>query len=167
METLLFAGLGLIMLGLLLMVIEAFVPSGGVIAIVAAICAVAGVVILFRYDTIWGVTGLLGVLILGPVAFFSALSVLPNTKLGQQMMGPGVEDIAAERARDEKAHRAQREALIDQEGIARSALRPVGIVEIDGKRHDAVALGGIIDHGARVRVVKVDGLQISVRSIDS
>jgi len=167
METLLFAGLGLILVGLLLMFVEAFVPSGGVIAIAAAICAIAGVVILFRHDTTWGVIGLLSVMVLGPVSFFSALSVLPNTKIGQQMMGPGVEEIAAERAKEELAHRTAREALIDREGVARSALRPVGIIEIDGERHDATAVGGVVDIGARVRVVRVDGMQISVRAIEA
>ena len=167
MESLLFAGVGLIMLGLLLMVIEAFLPTGGVIGVAAGICAIAGVVLLFRHDTTWGIIGALSVLILGPVSFFSALSILPNTKLGQQMMGPGVEEIAAERAKNEQTHRAAREALIDREGVARSALRPVGIVEIDGQRHEAVALGGIIDQGTPVRVTRVDGMQISVRAIEA
>ena len=50
METLLLAGIGLILLGALLIVVEAFVPSGGVIGLAAAACAVAGVVVLFRHD---------------------------------------------------------------------------------------------------------------------
>lgn len=166
MESLLFAGIGLIVLGLLLMVIEAFLPSGGVIGVAAGICAIAGVVLLFRHDITWGIIGALSVLILGPLSFFSALSVLPNTKLGQQMMGPGVEEIALEREKNEHEHRAARAALIDQEGIARSALRPVGIVEITGQRHEAVSLSGIIDQGTRVRVVKIDGLQIGVRAVE-
>ena len=106
-------------------------------------------------------------MILGPISFFSALSVLPNTKLGREMMGPGVEEIALKREQDERAHREAREALIDQEGTAATAMRPVGIVEINGQRHDAIATGGIIDQGARVRVTGIDGLQITVRAIEA
>ncbi len=167
METMLFAGIGLIFFGLLLIFVEAFVPSGGVIGIAAGVCAVAGVVVLFRYDATWGVIGTLTVMILGPMAFIGALQMLPNTKIGQQMMGPGVEEIAMEKAESDRAYREARLALLDQEGVAQTSLHPVGIVEIDGTRHDAIALGGVIDQGVRVRVVKVDGMQIAVRAVEA
>ncbi len=165
METMLVAGIGLIVLGLVLIFIEAFVPSGGVIAIVALICAIVGVGFLFRYDALWGVIGTLSVLILGPLSFFSALSIIPNTKFGKQMMGPSVEEIAMMHEEQTRPQREARLALLDQEGIAKTALRPVGVVEINGERHEAIALGGIIDQGSPIRVVKTDGIQISVRAI--
>ena len=59
MESLLLIGIGLLGLGLLLMLLEAFVPSGGILGICAAISAIAGIVFLFRHDPMWGATGLL------------------------------------------------------------------------------------------------------------
>ncbi len=167
METLLFAGVGLILFGLLLICIEAFVPSGGAIGIAAAICAIAGVVILYRYDTIWGVIGTLTVLILGPMAFFSAVSMLPNTRIGRKMIGSSVEEIANEHRAENQRQDEQRGALLDQHGVAVTALRPVGIVEINGSRHNAIAAGGIIDAGQSIRVVQTDGMQIAVRADES
>jgi membrane-bound ClpP family serine protease len=167
METLLLAGVGLILFAFLLIVIEAFVPSGGVIGIAAGICAIAGVVLLFRYDTMWGVIGSLTVVVLGPVAFFSAVSMLPNTKLGRQMIGPSAEDLAYERSKQDAEYKEQRAALLDQEGTAMTALRPVGVVEVNGSRHNAVAVSGIIDEGTAIRVTSVDGLQITVRAVES
>jgi len=110
---------------------------------------------------------ILTVLILGPISFIYAINLLPNTKYGRKAMGPGAEDIAQQRAEHERPHTEQRRALLDCHGTAKTALRPVGIVEIEGTRHDAIAQGGIIDEGTAVRVTSVDGLQITVRAVDS
>lgn len=161
METMLVAGLGLLAVSLILIMIEAFVPSGGIIGLVAGCCAIAGVVALFRYSSMWGLSGMLTVLVLGPMCFFSAVRMLPNTPLGRSLIGPAPEEIA----RDLHADDENRLALMDARGTAVTDLRPIGLVEIDGQRHDAVAEGGLIDRGAPVRVTGVDGLQIRVRAV--
>ena len=161
METMLVAGLGLLALSLILIMIEAFVPSGGIIGLVAACCAIAGVVALFRYSSMWGVSGLLTVAVLGPMCFFWAIRMLPNTPIGRSLIGPPPEEIA----REVQEQRNERLALIDARGRAVTDLRPVGLVEIDGTRHDAVAEGPLIDRGATVRVTGVDGMQIRVRAV--
>jgi membrane-bound ClpP family serine protease len=165
METLLLAGIGLILLGALLIVVEAFVPSGGVIGLAAAACAVAGVVVLFRHDAMWGTTGLLCVVVLGPMVFFWAVKMLPYTPMGKHIMGDSGEDIAARRSVEESRWREARSALEGKEGTAATDLVPAGVVVIDGARHDAIARGGLIDKGARVRVTRVDGMEIEVREI--
>ena len=164
MESLLIAGLGLILLGVLLVVVEAFVPSGGVIGLVAVVAAGAGVVMLFRHDTVWGVIGLLTTIVLGPMLFYWCVKMLPHTPLGRAVIGDTGEEIAARRADEDSRWREARNALVDQEGEAVTDLVPVGIVSIGGERHDAVAVGGLVDRGQRVRVVRVDGLQIEVRA---
>ncbi len=163
MDSLLMAGIGLILLGALLLVIEAFVPSGGIIALAASACAIVGIVLLFRHDTTWGAIGLLSTIVLGPMIFFWALKLLPNTPLGKKMFGDSGEDIAAQRDQQTSHWREQRNALIDQTGTALTDLHPVGIVQINGDRHDAIAKGQIIDKNTPIRVVSVDGLQIEVR----
>lgn len=165
METLLMAGIGLILLGGLLLVAEAFVPSGGILGLVAAATAIAGVVMLFMHDTTWGVIGLLSTLILGPMLFFWTLKILPSTPLGKHMFGDSDEDIAARRDEQSSHWREQRNALMDQTGTALTDLHPVGIVKINNERHDAIAKGQIIDKDSRIRVVSVDGMQIEVRMV--
>jgi membrane-bound ClpP family serine protease len=165
METLLLGGIGLLGAALLLIVLEAFVPSGGIIGVVAAICAIIGVALLWRFSMIWGISGLLTVAVLGPMCFGYALKIMPHTAIGRQLMGPGAEEIAEIGREERQAQRDQRLALLDCEGVALSDLRPIGMVEINGQHHEAVAEGGIIDRGSAVRVTDVRGHEIRVRGI--
>jgi len=165
METMLLAGVGLLGVSILLIVLEAFVPSGGVIGVVAAICAIIGVIVLWRFSTIWGVSGLLSVAVLGPMCFGYALKIMPYTAIGRQLMGPGAEEIAEIGREERQAEKDRRIALIDREGVALTDLRPIGTIEIDGQHHEASAQGGLIDRGSAVRVTDVSGPEIRVRAV--
>jgi len=163
MDSLLIIGIGLLGLGVLLIVLEAFVPSGGILGLSALVSAIVGVVFLFRYDMMWGAIGSLGTVILGPMAFWWAVEMLPSTPLGRTMLGPGSEEIAQQRRETTKVQLAGREDLVGKSGVAATDMRPSGVIEVDGARHDAIAVGGVIDRGHGVRVSKVDGLTIEVR----
>ncbi|MBI1319849.1 MAG: hypothetical protein GC168_13040 [Candidatus Hydrogenedens sp.] len=52
--------------------------------------------------------------------------------------------------------------LVGKAGVVVTALRPAGIVEIDGARLDVTSDGAIIDPGEPVRVVRVSGNYIVV-----
>ncbi|MFK7883177.1 MAG: NfeD family protein [Phycisphaerales bacterium] len=163
MEMLLFVGIGLLGLSLLLIVMEAFIPSGGIIGIVAAVCAIAGVIALWRFSMIWGVSGLLTVAVLGPMCFIWAMRIMPHTAFGRQLLGPDSEVLAEAQREARQSERDARLALLDAQGVALTDLRPVGTVEIDGEQHEASAEGGLIDRGQAVRVTGVSGLEIRVR----
>ncbi|MBL4810319.1 MAG: hypothetical protein JKY43_09735 [Phycisphaerales bacterium] len=163
METLLMAGLGFILLGAILLMVEALVPSGGVIGLSAGICAIVGIVLLFKHDTTWGAIGLLTTMVLGPMIFIWGLKMLPNTPFGKKMFGDSAEEIATKQDLANSHWREERNALIKQTGTALTDLHPVGIVQINGQRHDAIAKGQIIHKDTPIRVVSVDGLQIEVR----
>jgi membrane-bound serine protease (ClpP class) len=166
METMLLIGIGLIAMGVLLLVLEAFVPSAGILSFLAVGCTITGIVFLFRYDTMWGWIGLLSSLVLGPAAFAGALNILPNTPLGRTMFGPSGEEIAEQDQASKTAIRQAREALSGKVGMALTDMRPSGVIEIEGKRHDAIATGGVVDRGSAVRVVRVSGLTIEVRRVN-
>ncbi len=53
--------------------------------------------------------------------------------------------------------------LNGKEGIARTNLRPAGIVEIEGRRVDVVSQGGYISLNSPVRVIKVEGRRVVVQ----
>jgi len=60
-----------------------------------------------------------------------------------------------------------RETLIGKVGTVRQALRPEGIVHLEGEEYTALSsLGDEIGEGASVRVVGVDGLKLQVEPID-
>ncbi len=165
MDSLLIIGIGFLGLGVLLMVLEGFVPSGGILGIAAFASAIAGIVFLFKYEAMWGAIGTLGTVVLGPMVFFSALKMLPSTGLGRTMVGQSGEEIAQALADSHREHRSERESLMGLEGVAVTNMRPSGVVEIDGHRYDAIAHGGIVDNGQAIRVTNVDGLTIEIRAL--
>ncbi len=167
-EVLLFAGLGLLALSIFLVMAELFIPSGGVIAAIASVSAIAGVVSLFRVSTMWGVTGLLAVIILGPIAFNFALKIWPNTPVGRRILH-GTLSEADLRAKEEAeiAQRDQWKSLLDQTGETLTALRPIGTIRISDQRYDALAESASIPAGTPIRVVEVQGRQIKVRAVDA
>jgi membrane-bound serine protease (ClpP class) len=55
--------------------------------------------------------------------------------------------------------------LIDKEGVAFTNLRPSGTVVIDGKRFDVVTEGEMIDKDTPVKVAKIEGSRIIVKTI--
>ncbi len=164
-EAMLFWGIGLLAAALLLIILEVFSPSGGLIAIVATCCAIAGVACLFRLSALWGLVGILTLLFLGPLAFGFALKVWPHTPIGRRMLGERpAEVVEAERQAAER-EREQRLALIGREGVVLTDLRPVGVVEVDGKRYDALSEESLIRAGSRVRVSVVEPNQVKVRRV--
>lgn len=165
MEPKLLWGLGLLAASILLLVLEIFIPSAGVIAFLAAACGLAGVISLFLYDTLWGVSGLLTVLIAGPGVFFWGLSIWRHTPLGRKLIGDTDEEaILAQRAAEEQS-KLDQQRMVGMEGVAATDLRPVGVVIINGQRHDALSEMSLIAAGTRVRVTVVENAQIKVRPI--
>lgn len=165
MDQMLIWGFVLLAAALLLTVIEIFVPSAGLISMVAAAVAIAGIVCLWIYDSVWGVSGLLGSMILLPTVFFSGISIWTSTNAGRRAIGlPSEEELEARRARDVEARRL-RDASIGKIGVVLTEMRPVGIIELEGKRVDALAEVGFISPGTKVRVVSVDANEMKVRPI--
>lgn len=150
---------------LLLVVIEVFVPSGGLIAILATGCSLAGVYCLFRVSNTWGFIGIATVLFMGPLVFGFALKVWPSTPMGRKMMGEKPpEQVEAERLAELK-EREQLAALVGMEGVVLVDLRPIGTIQVNGQRYEALSERSIIPAGTRVKITVVEPNQIKVRAI--
>jgi membrane-bound ClpP family serine protease len=164
-EELLYWGLGLLAASLLLVVVEVFVPSGGLIALLSTGCAIAGIVCLFRVSITWGLTGLGTMVVLGPSAFAFALKIWPSTPIGRKMLGEKPpEQVEAERlaALKEREHYA---GMIGAEALVLTDLRPIGVIQLDTERFDALSETGFIPAGTRVRITHAEPSQIKVRRI--
>ncbi|HEV3029325.1 MAG TPA: NfeD family protein [Planctomycetota bacterium] len=57
------------------------------------------------------------------------------------------------------------DGLLGKEGQAQTILRPAGIALIEGKKVDVVTAGENVEKGSRVKVTKVEGNRIVVRSV--
>ncbi|MEL6498506.1 MAG: NfeD family protein [Planctomycetota bacterium] len=166
MEPMLVWGLSLIAVAVLLIVVEMFIPSGGIIALTAGVVGVAGVVCLFLTDrnpVLWGSLGILTLIVLFPASFFLWVKLLPTTSWGQALLGERPESERQTLADREQESRDALRALIGEQGTAITPLRPVGTVEVAGSRYDALAEGIAIERGDAVRVTGADLTQLRVR----
>lgn len=158
-------GFGLLGAAALLLVLEVFVPSGGVLGVTALIVAIAGLVAFWRVDWIWGVSSTGVVIVLTPMAVNFMLKIMPHTPMGKHMFLQDDPEAVARRERAELERREQEQALVGAVGTAISDCHPVGRADIEGTKIDVLAEGGAIDAGTPVRVTKVEGNQVKVRAI--
>jgi membrane-bound ClpP family serine protease len=153
MSPLVFAAV-LLFFALALAVLEMFVPSGGVLGVLAALAAAAGVVIAYYFGGVLAGTLFLGaVAIAVPVLLAVAVQVWPHTPIGRSVLialPESEEDVLPD-----DAERQRLKNLIGRRGTARSDMLPSGAVQIDKHVYDAVADGMAIDAGQAVQVVAV------------
>ncbi len=155
----------LITLGLALLVVEVFIPSGGLITILSILALIFGVVLVFRnYDSTTGLITVVGLFVAIPILVGVAFQYWPHTKVGKLMMlqGPEPEDSGA--SFPEETLRAV-ERLIGQVGKTVTPLRPSGVTLIQGHRVDTKTEGLFVDAGQWVRVIDVRGGQVTVRPL--
>lgn len=159
---------------IVLVVLELFVPSGGVIGALAGVAAIGSITAFFAYDTVGGFVALSSYLVLTPILLWAVFKYWIYSPMARGMILGGA-DIAAEGDADSAsaAERRRRERLsqlqelIGAEGETVTPLRPVGTVKIAGRRIDALAESGAIDARTPVVVVEVYDNQIKVRPKDA
>ena len=160
MNTLLLVAL-LLLAGLGVMVLEVFVPSGGILGFASVAALLAGIVTAFvALGPLAGLVAVAVVLVAAPALLGLALKVFPETPLGRRVMPPPPD--AAELVPDADRRRRAR-ALVGRTGRVGGDLVPWGRVEIEGDQFDAVSEGGPIDAGAAVEVVAAQGTAVVVR----
>lgn len=154
----------LLVLGLALVVLEVFIPSGGILGFLAACSIIAAVAVGFMDGRPWVGFAILMTAVFGiPFVVVLALHVWPRTPLGRRMLLGTPTD--GEPFSD-SPRRRKLQALIDQVGVAKSKMLPSGAITIDGHTIDAVSEGVAIDAGQRVRVIDVHGNRVVVRPVD-
>ena len=142
-------------IGAILVVLEFFIPSAGVIGVTAAICLVSAIVIGYLDGPVIG-TIILAVEVIGvPIVLTAMVRLWPHTPIGRRLFLPPPE------SKEVVAYQEKREslsALVGQRGVARSKMLPSGVVRIEGRTYDAVADGDAIEAG---ETVIVKGIQMN------
>ncbi|MSR18479.1 MAG: hypothetical protein EXS00_04800 [Phycisphaerales bacterium] len=165
-SVMLLVALGLLGVGIALFVLELFVPTGGVLAILTVTAVVASVVAMFVHDATWGGVYLAMLLAGAPFAIVYGIKLWSATPLARRMIlnssvdqqRVGVSDDEGEDAAPTQQARATLRALIGRDGVTLTALRPVGFARIAGHRVDALAENGFIDAARTVTVIEeIDG----------
>ncbi|MDQ0339634.1 membrane-bound serine protease (ClpP class) [Caldalkalibacillus uzonensis] len=159
-----FAGMEAVLLfiaGLILIIIELFMPGFGIFGILG-IVAVGASLTLASENVIIGLQNI-GIALLLTIIVAAVLSRYLHIK-GVWSRLVLQEGLSTEEGR---AVFEQKSALVGKTGIALTKLRPSGAVRIDGQRYDVVSDGTVIEQGAKVEVIKVEGPRIVVRELDN
>lgn len=159
----LFWSIILMVVGLGLIAMELFIPSGGVLSALAAVAFIGSVMVAFSGGITSGVIVLAGTLVLLPVILAAAVRWWPYTPLGRLMVLHTPEP-APDGAADTPEHQ-QLLSLVGRQGVAKTKLLPSGAVRIEGRTYDALSEGTAIDQGQPVRVKAVRANRIVVAAV--
>ena len=151
----------LLLTALTLVVLELFVPSGGVLAILAVLALLGCIIFAFMQGMTFGAVMLVVIVVGLPFFIWYMLKIWQSTPIGKRMLLDPAEDPAL--APNEEAERHK--ALFGKTGTVKSLMMPGGIVEIEGRSYDAVSEGQPIDPGTPIEVVHVDGINLTVRPV--
>jgi membrane-bound ClpP family serine protease len=151
----------LLVVGLALIMLEVFVPSGGVLGLLAVLALGAGVVMAFvEQGMMAGLGALAGVFVAVPIVLMLAFQWFPATPLGRRVLPPPPQ---ADDVLPDAGQRQRLRGLVGRAGRAASELVPWGGIEVAGEPFEAVSEGGPIPAGAEVDVVGVQGRALVVR----
>jgi membrane-bound ClpP family serine protease len=151
----------LLALGLVFLVLEFLIPSGGALAVMCALSFLTAIVVGFVAGPASGTAVLLTVCVIVPTATAAAVRWWPDTPIGKLIL------VQRPRTSDEVlpqtvAYRGLKE-LIGHRGRAKSLMLPGGSVVIDGKTYDAVSEGMTIEPQQSIIVVSVSTQRLVVR----
>ncbi|MHC4645884.1 MAG: NfeD family protein [Planctomycetota bacterium] len=144
-----------------LMVAEVFVPSAGAITAFAILCLIGGVCIFFQHSQVMGWIGIAVAIIMIPSVWIFAYKTLPKTRFGKRVMLSPSE----RRQGDAVPDTDELKGLLGAVGTVISPLRPVGMCDFAGRRVECVAEGGYVDRAQKVKVIRVESTQLTVRIV--
>ena len=147
------------LMGVVVVIAEIILPSGGILAILAA--GVFGYSLFIVFNDISKTAGMAFVaadIILIPVLVIVGLKMLARS--------PATLRKTLSREEGVSSQSPELDSYLNSEGRAITDLRPAGMALIDGKRMDVVTRGDYLDRDTEIRVTAVTGNQIIVRKKD-
>jgi membrane-bound serine protease (ClpP class) len=144
----------LLILGAVLLFLETLLP-GLITGTIGFLCLTAAVILGYREGIQTGNIILAIVLVGLVIGVFIWLKYFPESRMARKFISrTAVGDLGVDRPE-----------LLNGIGTALTQLRPSGTASINGQRVDVVTEGGLIERGAAVKVVAVEGTRIVVRQV--
>ena len=147
------------LVGVVVIIAEIILPSGGILSIVAL--GVFGYSLFIVFNEISMTIGFSFVaadLILIPVLVIVGLKLLARSPVTLRKTLSGKEGVSSQSS--------ELESYVGTQGNAVTDLRPAGIAVINGKRVDVVTRGEYLEKNSAIIVTTVTGNQIIVRKKD-
>lgn len=151
----------LLAVGLLLVLLEFLIPSGGILGVLAALAILSAIVLAFNERG-----PVIGMLFIGitvvsiPVLLVAGFRILPHTPIGRQLIS---ESPTGDEVISDMATRRNMREMIGWIGRSTSPMLPSGSIEVEGQTLDAVSQGMAIDDNTPVKIIDVQGTRIIVR----
>ncbi len=145
---------------MLVIACELFIPSAGILGMVATGLIIASIVMAFQAGFQTGAIFLMAALIILPILIFALIKVWPHTPIGRSIL---LDDISPESLLPPDTFSAD---LLGQIGIAKTKMLPSGIVVINGTKMDAVSDGFPIDANQPIKITAIKGNRIYVQPFE-
>lgn len=152
-----------VLLAILLLTVEVFLPTAGTVGVAAFLVATAAVVAAFLHSVVYGSIFLLSIVVAIPFLFAAAVRIWPYTPMGRMIL---IGDITKENVMPKDSHYVRVADQIGKIGVAQTKMYPSGIVVIGDQKFDAISKGFPIDAGETVKVVSVAGNRLHVQKFD-
>jgi membrane-bound ClpP family serine protease len=153
----------ILLLGLALMVLEMFLPSAGLLALLSVAAFITSIAMVFVYQgPSWGTLYLTGVCVVLPFLAVMMVRWWPHTPIGRRILNlpPPAADGTSRVLPDPDNRLAH---LVGQTGLAKTKMLPSGANAVAGRTYDAVSEGVPIEAGQPVQVIHVRGNRVVVR----
>ncbi len=145
-------GILVYLLGLALLFLELFIPSGGILGVSGTVCTIYGIWQLISWNGwVGGVVICLTCLYIYGIIKFWARRVTMTKDLS------GADSTSEESAPVD---------LLGCEGVTTTVLRPAGYADIGGRRIQVVTEGRFLPKGTKVRVTQVVGNRVVVAGVE-
>ena len=161
-------GLLLVLLGLLLLIAEVFIPSYGMLSVLSIVAFVVGITMIFRAPesegggTTAGLLTLIAMFILIPIITFLGLRLWPRTPMGKRLM---LHEPTEDTSMASLPEYRELEQLKGQIGKTVTPHRPSGVTLLQGRDVDTKTEGIFLEAGEWVRVIDVRAGQVTVRPL--
>ncbi len=154
----------LLVLGLALVVVEVFVPSGGILGFLSILSLAAGIILAFYHKGIEAGFILLAIVAVAlPTTLALAFRWWPKTPMGRRLL---LDVRSSEEVLPDSVQRRALRQLMGKLGVAKTVMLPSGAVLVDGQTIDALSEGMPIEAGQHIRVIEVRGNRVVVRPAD-
>ncbi|MBQ0017457.1 MAG: NfeD family protein [Clostridiales bacterium] len=150
-----------LLVGLILLIIEIFIPGFGVFGITGSVLVVFSIV--YRVITSGDALHLLYILSISIVVIaLAVLIAIRSARFGLLSKTPFIQK-GTSIPKDYGSNEKNFGFLINKKGITKTVCKPVGKMELDSVEYTVTTNGDYIDEETPVKVVEVDGSTIIVR----
>jgi membrane-bound serine protease (ClpP class) len=140
------------LLGLGLLFLELFVPTGGILAVAGVLCTGYGILQVFSFS-VWA-----GFLIVLVTAAYLYVII--------RFWGKRIRSTADLAGSDSVTPEASPTDVVGKEGVTLTILRPAGFAMVGDRRLQVVTDGSYLPKGQKIRVVDVIGNRIVVTKVE-